>query len=199
MCTFTWCALNMVQWLGWWWLYESKHVATFIIDKLILFWLNLFLNDYLRTLPLVQTTHWQTAECWIEDEWKAIRTYFITGPVIRLKKLRKTTEDPQSVQTASLSWLKPATSQMQLTNITAYTNLIANFTCCFVWLRETNGLLRLKYTKGERDIWTSKIRGKKNWRKLHNVEYFIFIVPCIITFYEITNRRNCMQSILFHC
>ena len=29
--------------------------------------------------------------------------------------------------------------------------------------------------------------------------YFIFIVPCIITFYEITNRCNCMQSILFHC
>ena len=29
--------------------------------------------------------------------------------------------------------------------------------------------------------------------------YFIFIVPCIITFYEITNRCNCMQSIFFHC
>jgi len=27
---------------------------------------------------------------------------------------------------------------------------------------------------------------------------FIFIVPCIITYYEITNRCNCMQSILFH-
>jgi len=21
MCTFTWCTLNMVQWLAWWWLY----------------------------------------------------------------------------------------------------------------------------------------------------------------------------------
>ena len=29
--------------------------------------------------------------------------------------------------------------------------------------------------------------------------YSIFIVPCIITFYEITNRRNCTQWILFLC
>ena len=29
--------------------------------------------------------------------------------------------------------------------------------------------------------------------------YFIIIVPCIITFYEMTNRCNCMHSILFHC
>jgi len=30
-----------------------------------------------------------------------------------------------------------------------------------------------------------------------NTIYFIFIVPCIITFYEITNRCNCTQWILF--
>ena len=29
--------------------------------------------------------------------------------------------------------------------------------------------------------------------------YFIFIVPCVITFYEITNRCNCTQWILFLC
>jgi len=33
MCTFTWCTSNMIQWLAWWWLYETKHVATFIIDN----------------------------------------------------------------------------------------------------------------------------------------------------------------------
>ena len=48
MCTFTWWTLNMVQKLVWGWrLYESKHVATFIIDnKLVVFWLNL-LWEYL--------------------------------------------------------------------------------------------------------------------------------------------------------
>jgi len=35
MCTFTWCALNMVQEFAWWWFYESKHVATFIFDNKI--------------------------------------------------------------------------------------------------------------------------------------------------------------------
>ena len=40
MCTFTWCTLNMVQLLAWWWLYGSKHVATFTDNKLVVFWLN---------------------------------------------------------------------------------------------------------------------------------------------------------------
>ena len=44
MCTFTWCTLHMVQQLAWWWLYESKHVATFIIEKLVVFCLNLLLE-----------------------------------------------------------------------------------------------------------------------------------------------------------
>ena len=35
MCTFTQCTLNIVQELAWWWLYESKHVATFMIDNKI--------------------------------------------------------------------------------------------------------------------------------------------------------------------
>ena len=29
--------------------------------------------------------------------------------------------------------------------------------------------------------------------------YFMFMVPCIIIFYEITNRCKYVQSILFHC
>ena len=38
--------LNMFQELAWWWLYEPKHVATFMIDnKLIVFWLNQRLDD----------------------------------------------------------------------------------------------------------------------------------------------------------
>ena len=49
------CTLNMVQWLDWWWLYESKHVATLIFDnKLVVFWLNLILNK--RELTI--TIHW---------------------------------------------------------------------------------------------------------------------------------------------
>jgi len=35
MCTLPWCTLNMVQELAWWWLCESKHVATFMIDNKI--------------------------------------------------------------------------------------------------------------------------------------------------------------------
>jgi len=69
----------------------------------------------------------------MEGEWKAIHTCFKRGPVIRLKKVRKTTEDPQSVQTVSMPWLKPGTSQMQLKTITAYTKLLADFymlLCC---------------------------------------------------------------------
>jgi hypothetical protein len=46
MFTFTWCTLNMVQWLAWCWLYGSKHVATFIIDnKLVVFWLEFILSN----------------------------------------------------------------------------------------------------------------------------------------------------------
>jgi hypothetical protein len=46
-----------------------------------------------------------------------------------------------------------------------------------------------------------KIRDTCNltWRHWKYFWYFIFIVPCIMTFYEITNRCNCMQSILFLC
>ena len=104
------------------------------------------------------------------DDWKAIQTYFKTGPVIRLKKVSKTTEDPQSVQTVSMPWLKPGTSQMQLTTITAYTNHLANFYMLLCVVMRNNVSLQLKNTKGERDIWTSKIHRNKDWRKLHNVE-----------------------------
>jgi hypothetical protein len=46
MCTFTWCTCNTVHDLAWWWLYESKHVAIFIIDKkLVVFWLNQLFNE----------------------------------------------------------------------------------------------------------------------------------------------------------
>jgi hypothetical protein len=46
MCIFPWCTLNMVQWLAWWWLCESKNVATFIIDnKLVAFWLKYIQNN----------------------------------------------------------------------------------------------------------------------------------------------------------
>ena len=34
----------MVQYLAWWWLYESKHVDTLIDNKLVAFWLNLLLE-----------------------------------------------------------------------------------------------------------------------------------------------------------
>jgi len=103
------------------------------------------------------------------DDWQAIQTHFKTGPVIRLKKVRKTTEDPQSVQTVSMPWLKPSTSQMQLTNITNYTNLLANFYMLLCVVMRSNGSLLLKNTKGERDIWTSKLCRNKDWRKLHNI------------------------------
>ena len=36
----------MFQWLAWWWLYESKHVATLIENKLVVFWLNLFFGYF---------------------------------------------------------------------------------------------------------------------------------------------------------
>jgi hypothetical protein len=90
----------------------------------------------------------------MEDEWKAIQTYFKTGPVIRLKKVKKTTEDPQSVQTVPMPWFKPGTSQMQLTTITVYINLLANFYMLVRVVMRGDGSLRLKNTKGERDIWT---------------------------------------------
>lgn len=39
MCAVTWCTLNMFQSLAWWWPYESKHVATCLIEnKLVVFW-----------------------------------------------------------------------------------------------------------------------------------------------------------------
>ena len=46
MCTFTWCTLNMVQWLAWRCLCESKHVATLIDNKLVVFWLNLMFEYF---------------------------------------------------------------------------------------------------------------------------------------------------------
>jgi hypothetical protein len=46
ICTFTWCTLNLVQWLAWWWLYEWKCVATFIIDNILVgFWLKYILSN----------------------------------------------------------------------------------------------------------------------------------------------------------
>jgi hypothetical protein len=112
----------------------------------------------------------------MEGDWEAIQTYFKRGPVIRLKKVRKTTEDTQSVQTVSMPWLKPGTSQMQLTTITAYTNLLANFHMLLCVVMRNSDSLQLKNTKGERDIWASKIRRHKDWRKLHNVELHNFCV-----------------------
>jgi hypothetical protein len=45
MCTVTWCTLNLVQWLPWWWLYELKHVATFVINNnLVVFRLYVILS-----------------------------------------------------------------------------------------------------------------------------------------------------------
>ena len=35
MCTFTWCILDMVQELAWWWLFVSKHVAKFMADNTV--------------------------------------------------------------------------------------------------------------------------------------------------------------------
>jgi len=47
VCTFTWFTYNMVQKLVWW-LYESKHVATFIIDNKISCVLTELTLEYLR-------------------------------------------------------------------------------------------------------------------------------------------------------
>jgi hypothetical protein len=53
MCTLTWCTLNMVHGLAWWWLYESKHVATFIIDnKLVVFWLLYILSNLVKHIGM---------------------------------------------------------------------------------------------------------------------------------------------------
>ena len=57
VCTFTWCTLNMVQYLAWWWLYELILVATFIIEnKLVVFWLNL-LSGYVKFAACGLTHH----------------------------------------------------------------------------------------------------------------------------------------------
>jgi len=45
MFIFLWCTLIMFQELAVWRLYESKHVATFMIDnKLVVYWLNQLLE-----------------------------------------------------------------------------------------------------------------------------------------------------------
>jgi len=49
MCTFTCCTSNMVQKLAWWWILESKRVATLIDNKLVVFWLNLLLEYLVKT------------------------------------------------------------------------------------------------------------------------------------------------------
>lgn len=86
-----------------------------------------------------------------------------------------------SVKTAwSLPWLKPGTSQMQLTIITAYTNPLANFYMFLRVVMKSNVSLRMKNTKEEREIWTSKIRSNKDWRKLCNVELHNFRISRVI-------------------
>jgi len=74
MCTPTWCTLNMVQYLAWWWLYESKHVVILTDNKLVVFWLSLLLefwnqfaiNLATKKFPVVEdsNTHYRVHKTW---------------------------------------------------------------------------------------------------------------------------------------
>jgi hypothetical protein len=60
---FTWCTVNTVQWSAWWWLCESKHVATVIIgNTLVVFTLNFISSDYVKHEKLIITINWVVLE-----------------------------------------------------------------------------------------------------------------------------------------
>jgi len=60
--------IKMIQELAWWWIYESKHVATFMIDnKLDMFWMNRISEFFLDFGVLPITRIWLFLTYFLRD------------------------------------------------------------------------------------------------------------------------------------
>ena len=66
----------------------------------------------------------------------------------------------------------------------------------FIYFRK---LLYMFLVAPRDDGWRYHPKHVEQFPEIYKLCNFLFMVPCIIIFYEITNRCNYMQSILFHC